>query len=131
MKSPSVYMDEEKFYELSEYYSNPKHKFKMDNPTYKYENMTISCGDKFSVYLKVDGSKIADASFDGSGCVISTVSVSKLCDYLIGKDIDIIKNLDLKFIENLLGIGKINPSRVNCALIGLRAFKKALSYTEN
>ena len=119
-------MDEDRFYELSELYKNPKHKGKIENADYKYEDFSISCGDRFSVYLKTEGKKIKDASFDGNGCVISTVAVSKLCDFLVGKDIDTIEKMDLKDIENLLGIGKISSSRIDCALVGLKAFKRAI-----
>src|ERR1700741_456794 len=38
-----------------------------DNPT---------CGDQCSVYLRLDGDRIADISFDGSGCAISQASAS-------------------------------------------------------
>ena len=38
-----------------------------DNPT---------CGDQCDVYLRVDGDRIAEISFDGSGCAISQASAS-------------------------------------------------------
>ena len=34
------------------------------------------CGDKITVYLKVDGAVIRDVSFQGSGCAISTASAT-------------------------------------------------------
>jgi nitrogen fixation NifU-like protein len=120
-------MDEMKFYELSELYKNPPHFGKMSDYTYSYEGFSPSCGDDFTVYLKIKDDNIEDASFFGYGCVISTISLSKLCDYIIGKKKDILNEIDLAKIESLVGIDKINPSRVKCATLGVDSFKKAIS----
>ncbi|MGZ8781711.1 MAG: iron-sulfur cluster assembly scaffold protein, partial [Thermoanaerobaculia bacterium] len=34
------------------------------------------CGDRLSLYVKVEGDTIADISFQGSGCAISKASAS-------------------------------------------------------
>ncbi|HEY1111297.1 MAG TPA: SUF system NifU family Fe-S cluster assembly protein, partial [Opitutaceae bacterium] len=47
-----------------------------DNPT---------CGDQCSVYLRLDGDRIADISFDGSGCAISQASASLMTTQVKGK----------------------------------------------
>src|SRR5207244_730048 len=44
-----------------------------------------SCGDQCSVYLRLDGDRIADISFDGSGCAISQASASLMTTQLKGK----------------------------------------------
>lgn len=43
------------------------------------------CGDKFTLYLKMEGDRIADISFQGAGCAISTASASILTEILKGK----------------------------------------------
>lgn len=43
------------------------------------------CGDKVTIYLHLDGDRIADISFQGSGCAISTASASILTETLKGK----------------------------------------------
>ena len=45
------------------------------------------CGDKLTVYLKVEGDVIRDASFKGSGCAISKASASLMTDVLKGKTV--------------------------------------------
>lgn len=42
------------------------------------------CGDKLTVFLKLDGDRIADISFTGSGCAISTASASIMTETLKG-----------------------------------------------
>ncbi len=117
-------MEDDKFYELVELYRNPEHYGKLSKYNYSEEGYSPSCGDKFSVYLEVENGLIKDASFDGKGCVISTVSLSKLCDFLIDKQIKEVEKMELKDIENLLGIKDISISRVKCATVGLDAIKK-------
>src|SRR5271167_1172136 len=47
-----------------------------DNPT---------CGDQCDVYLRLEGDRIADISFEGSGCAISQASASLMTTQLKGK----------------------------------------------
>jgi nitrogen fixation NifU-like protein len=43
------------------------------------------CGDRFTVYLKLEDDRITDISFQGTGCAISTASASILTEILKGK----------------------------------------------
>ena len=43
------------------------------------------CGDRFTVYLKIQDDRITDISFEGTGCAISTASASILTEILKGK----------------------------------------------
>jgi len=43
------------------------------------------CGDRFTVYLKLQNDRITDISFEGTGCAISTASASILTEILKGK----------------------------------------------
>ena len=49
-----------------------------DNPT---------CGDNCTVYLKMDGDRIGEISFEGSGCAISQASASLMTTQLQGKNL--------------------------------------------
>lgn len=43
------------------------------------------CGDQLTLYLKMDGDKIAEAKFSGQGCAISMASASLMTQALKGK----------------------------------------------
>jgi len=43
------------------------------------------CGDRFTVYLKLQDDRITEISFQGTGCAISTASASILTEILKGK----------------------------------------------
>lgn len=116
-------MEDDKFYELVEIYRNPSHLGRLDDFNYSANGYSSSCGDKFIIYLKIEGGLVKDASFEGKGCVISTVSLSKLCGFLIGKRIDEIENMGLESVKELIGVKEISISRVKCATVGLDAVK--------
>ncbi len=105
------------------------------------------CGDKLTLYLSVDDNgHIADASFQGSGCAISTASASMMTDMLRGKTAAAARRL-LSYFENLcldrpadpagidpddlerlqaLGGVRHYPMRVKCATLAWRTLENAL-----
>jgi nitrogen fixation NifU-like protein len=99
------------------------------------------CGDKLKLFLKVEGDKVVDASFEGSGCAISTASASLMTESLKGKTRqEALEMLD-KFHELLTtdtpvrqDLGKLvvfcgvrdYPARVKCATLAWHTLKSAL-----
>jgi nitrogen fixation NifU-like protein len=45
------------------------------------------CGDKLTMFVQLDGERIADVSFHGSGCAISVASASLLTESVKGKTV--------------------------------------------
>ena len=45
------------------------------------------CGDDFNIYLQVENNIIKDASFNGSGCAISTASASLMTEAVRGMSV--------------------------------------------
>ncbi|HQR68747.1 MAG TPA: SUF system NifU family Fe-S cluster assembly protein, partial [Thermoanaerobaculia bacterium] len=43
------------------------------------------CGDRLSLFVKLEGDRIADIGFQGSGCATSKASASPLTDNVKGK----------------------------------------------
>ena len=64
---------------------NPRHFFKMEQATHQAEGDNPLCGDHLHVYLKMEGERIEEVSFEGSGCAISKASASLMTDSLKGK----------------------------------------------
>ena len=101
------------------------------------------CGDRLTLFLKMDGDTISDASFQGSGCAISTASVSLMTEIVKGKTETEAEDLFTKFHEmttgkteevNLEAIGKLAvlagvreyPARVKCATLAWHTLDAAL-----
>ena len=99
-----------------------------------------SCGDQCSVYLRLDGDRIADISFDGSGCAISMASASLMTTQVKGKSSAEAAELYKKFheivvtgkepeeISDLAAFAGVHafPARIKCATLGWHATLEAL-----
>lgn len=63
---------------------NPRNFFAMEDADCHMEGFNPLCGDKFTIYLKRDGDRIAACSFMGEGCAISKAATSLLVSVLPG-----------------------------------------------
>jgi nitrogen fixation protein NifU and related proteins len=102
------------------------------------------CGDTLALDVKVEGDRIADIGFDGSGCAISTASASIMTESVKGKTKAEVKHLfdvfhgmvtEQKMPEDMDSIGKLAvfsavgeyPARVKCATLSWHTLMAALS----
>lgn len=123
----------------------PRNCHAMDDANRKAEGYNPLCGDKLKLFLKMDGDMVADASFEGSGCAISTASASLMTESLKGKTRQEALNLLEKFHELLTTdspvtqeLGKLvvfcgvrdYPARVKCATLAWHTLKSALNGAE-
>ena len=100
------------------------------------------CGDRLSVFVKMDGDRIEDLKFEGKGCAISTASASLMTEAVKGKDKAAVGHL-FEQVHNLLtqqdaaagpDLGKLAalqgvrefPSRVKCASLCWHTLNAAL-----
>jgi nitrogen fixation protein NifU and related proteins len=112
--------------------------------THKADGLNPLCGDRITVYAKLDGGRIAEARFEGSGCAISKASASVMTGLVKGKTSDEIDALFEKFhrlvtegpeagaaedLGKLAVFGGVHeyPSRVKCASLAWHALRAALS----
>ncbi|MBP7875916.1 iron-sulfur cluster assembly scaffold protein [Candidatus Woesebacteria bacterium] len=95
--------------------------------TYRYGN--ASCGDMFTVYVKLDEPQLTvkKIGWDGAGCAISTAAMSLISQELVGKTIVEIEGLDHLDAGRLLGLEIISPGRIACVAAGLKAVQKAVA----
>ena len=99
-----------------------------------------SCGDQCSVFLRLDGARIAEITFDGSGCAISQASASLMTTQLKGKTTADAEKLYEEFreivttghqpdeISDLAAFAGVHafPARIKCATLGWHAALNAL-----
>ena len=63
----------------------PRNFRKIPDADRRIEGFNPLCGDKLTVYVKLEGDTIKDLSFEGSGCAISVASASLMTERLKGK----------------------------------------------
>ncbi len=99
------------------------------------------CGDKVTVYLRVEDGAVRDVGFQGSGCAISTASASLMTQAVKGKPIAEVIRLFESFHALLTtggdapeSLGKLAvfagvreyPMRVKCATLAWHTLRTAL-----
>ena len=108
----------------------------------KAEGYNPLCGDRLTVYLRVEDDVIKDATFQGSGCAISKASASLMTDVVKGKTVAEAEALferfhrvvtappdatveDLGKLSVLAGVRQF-PVRVKCATLAWYALRAAV-----
>lgn len=69
---------------ILEHNRNPRNFGPMPDADIALEGYNPLCGDRFTLYLRLDGDVIADIRFDGSGCAIAKSSASLMTTMLKG-----------------------------------------------
>ncbi len=110
---------------LLQSYEHPLNKGRIEKPQIEKHEENISCGDKITVYLKIENNIIKDIKFDGTGCVISMGSAEILLNELKGKNIEELENFKKENLLETIGIDP-GPVRMHCATLSLRAVKKGI-----
>ena len=120
---------------------SPRNFRTLDDATAQAEGRNPLCGDVYQVWLKLEGDRITDASFQGQGCAISKASASLMTQAVKGKTVQEARDLFERFHSVVTGgeSGKSLPSklevfqgvrafpiRVKCATLSWHAMKAAL-----
>ena len=67
---------------------------------------------------------VSDVRFSGKGCAISQASASMLTERIKGMKLSDVATLAKDVVLEDIGIG-ISPTRMKCAMLGLRVLKSA------
>ena len=110
----------------------------------KARGLNPLCGDTFTVYARIEGDRVVEASFQCECCGISMASASIMTETVKGKTVQEARTLYKSFEKVLRDPGAASnlhadsgqlpmlelirefPSRVNCALLGWQTLDAAL-----
>jgi nitrogen fixation NifU-like protein len=112
----------------------------------KAEGFNPLCGDKLTVYVRIDANVITDVAFQGSGCAISKASASLMTEAVRGKTVADAAALFERFQRMITAqpdsppdqLGKLRvlagvrqfPIRVKCATLPWHTLRAALDSRE-
>ena len=122
---------------------SPQNYRPMENANRRVEGNNPLCGDRLTVWLRMDGDVIADVTFQGLGCAISMASASLMTSAVKGKTRAEAEALFDRFRGMITGsavpvetesLGKLAvfsgvsefPIKVKCASLSWHALKAAL-----
>jgi len=109
---------------ILDYYRNPRNFGKLEKFDIDARDTNPLCGDEIEMQIRVgEGHKIEDIKFVGKGCAISQASASMLTELAKGKQLDWVKQVAKEDIFKMLGNPDLGPSRVKCALLGMKVLK--------
>jgi nitrogen fixation NifU-like protein len=114
----------------------------MDCASHSKEGFNPLCGDRLTLFLRIENDVIVEASFQGAGCAISMASASLMTESLKGKTIAQARQLFTAFHEMVMSqgnppiefLGKLAvlqgvceyPSRVKCATLAWHTLAAAI-----
>jgi nitrogen fixation NifU-like protein len=121
----------------------PKNFRVMENADREVLGHNPLCGDQLTLWLKMDGDRIADVSFKGQGCAISKASASMMTTSVKGKTREEAEAIFEKFHDLVTGhldeahqkeLGSLRafggvskfPLRVKCASLAWHTLHSAL-----
>jgi nitrogen fixation NifU-like protein len=100
------------------------------------------CGDRVQVYARLEGDRVAEVGFEGSGCAISTAAASLMTQVVKGLGTGEVEELFARYHDLVTGrpnagaadLGKLEvfggvrefPARVKCATLAWHALRAAL-----
>jgi nitrogen fixation NifU-like protein len=133
---------------ILDHYRNPRNHGALPGANRSAEGYNPLCGDRLTVYLKVEGGRIAEASFQGTGCAISQASASVMTATLRGKTRAEMAALferfqrvvtgkgavaDLESLGELAALSGVSefPTRVKCATLAWHCALAALDGTQD
>jgi len=118
----------------------PRNFHEMPQATCSAQGRNPLCGDQLELFLALEGDKITDISFVGSGCCISKASASLLTEFAKGKTkAEVTAMFDQ--VHEMVTTGQVNgdvgklavfagvhkyPARVKCAILAWHAVMGAL-----
>ncbi len=139
-------METRSFYNeiLTEHNIHPEFKHDIPDADISLEGVNPSCGDEIVLKLKLEGDRVVDGGFVGSGCAISQASADIMLGMILGKTREealamgetfqkMIRGeaspVEIEGLEEASALQDIShmPARVKCAMLGWRTMTQALT----
>lgn len=137
-ESKSLYNDV-----IMDHIRNARNFRELADASHTAQGLNPLCGDTFSVYVRVEGEHVVDASFQCECCGISMASASVMTGVVKGRTVAQVQSLSRDFARLLrndgqevslqdggqlavLSLIREVPSRVKCALLGWQTLEAAL-----
>lgn len=129
---------------ILDHYRRPRNFRVLPEATCSADGKNPNCGDALTVWVRFDGDRVADVTFQGVGCAISKASASlmtqavkgktraealalfaRVHDLVTGEDGDAAAEKELGQLRALAGVSRF-PMRVKCASLAWHALRQAI-----
>jgi nitrogen fixation NifU-like protein len=115
---------------ILDHYRNPRNFRRIERGS-EAEGHNPVCGDRVTVYVRLENGVVSDASFQGYGCAIAIASASVMTEQLRGRTVDETRTA-IDAFSRLDALGVLEgvrqfPSRIKCATLPWEACRAALA----
>ena len=131
---------------ILDHYKSPRNKRGLPGAELSCRKNNPLCGDEITVHAHLADGKVAEVTFEGSGCSISQASASMLTESVTGRTVEEAEQMAAEFrgmmegkvepdeesfgdLVALKGVVKY-PVRIKCAVLAWDVFQEALAGTE-
>ncbi len=121
----------------------PRNFGRLQSATGSAEGFNPLCGDRVTVFVRVEDGVLRDITFEGQGCAICTASASMMTERLKGHPLDEVERVFQRFHELVVNGAKPDdgadlaklavfegvrafPVRIKCATLAWHALRSAL-----
>lgn len=128
---------------ILEHYKNPRNKRALPGAELSVSKNNPLCGDELTVHARLDHDRVAEITFEGSGCSISQASASMMTEAVTGRSVGQAEAMASDFrsmmegrhdpgeeefgdLVALKGVVKY-PVRIKCAVLAWDVLQEALS----
>lgn len=129
---------------LLDHYRRPRNHGPLPDADREVDGHNPLCGDRIRLRLRLDGDRLAEVRFEGSGCAISTASASMMTEAVRGRSVAEALELADRFRDAMTRTGsdplpeawgeiaalegvRAFPMRVKCATLAWHALRSALA----
>jgi nitrogen fixation NifU-like protein len=131
---------------ILDHYKSPRNKRDLPGGELSCRKNNPLCGDEITIHAHLEDGRVAEVTFEGSGCSISQASASMLTESLTGLSVEDAEGMAAEFrgmmegkvepdedsfgdLIALKGVVKY-PVRIKCAVLAWDVFQEALGGTE-
>ncbi|MBB5405105.1 MULTISPECIES: Fe-S cluster assembly sulfur transfer protein SufU [Paraburkholderia] len=128
---------------IFDHYRRPRNRHRLPDANRKAEGYNPLCGDRITLYLRIEDGVVADVGFEGVGCAIAIASASLMTEALKGRTESEMEALFGAFHDMMMTappadasshLGKLAvfsgvrefPARVKCATLAWHTLHAAL-----
>ncbi len=110
---------------LLDLYRHPLNKQTLSDFDIRHKETNPLCGDEVEIFIKFgDDGTVSAVGWSGEGCAVSQAGASLVTEHIKTMNKEQIEKITKEEILGMLGLEKLNPTRMRCALLTFECLKK-------